>query len=268
MAILLVLIIAQVGLAQEPEYVPGEVIVRYEAKAPEWNRPPGSPVDSLEDHLKEVLTVLRDPALTAEQRPEEVARVVLEFAHPDVPRRVLAREARKLSKDQQTEVFEECLKVFSLRYARRIASVLMSAEELALVFEREEKGGDVSIGTEIVGGKLRGFVVDFRLRRAEERWNATDLTIEGVSLVSGERSLILSVAREVRMPGEGRAEALLAALRTRFEELRSLGPLRPFEEEVFGDLPMVVGVAVVVASCVIGAVALVFAAFGRKRPSN
>jgi len=192
------------------------------AKPPAWNRPPGAPAEALENHLRDVLAVASDPDRSAKQREQQIAKLFLGVAHPDVPRLLLgARYVRRVPEDQREKVYTESAEIFSLRYAYAMMQFVMKAQELELVGEKEEEKGDVSVGIAAVGGKFAALECDFRLRKVDERWTILDLKIEGFSLMSNERDNIRELVSENHTAsGDAWTEVVLApAMHKRLQQV-------------------------------------------------
>jgi ABC-type transporter MlaC component len=60
-------------------------------------------------------------------------------------------------------------------------------EDVAIVGERSEARGDVTIKTEIQGGENNGALVDYRMRDKKTDWKIIDVVIEGISMVANFR---------------------------------------------------------------------------------
>jgi phospholipid transport system substrate-binding protein len=146
---------------------------------------PSQVVDAL---ATQVIAVLKDGQLdTARKRTriEELAYGAIDF--PTLSKLVLARNWPKFSTPQRDEFEQEFKEHLSLTYGRNVDNY--KNEKVAILGERPEARGDVTVQTKILrGGGSEDVVVDYRLRQREGQWKIIDVIIEGVSLVSNFRS--------------------------------------------------------------------------------
>jgi phospholipid transport system substrate-binding protein len=141
----------------------------------------------VDETVEEVLAVLADPALSAEQRRQAIEAIAWErFDFETMSRLVMARNWRKLSPDQQSDFVQQFKKHLSRSYGGRIERY--DQESVEVLDERLEVRGDVTVKTRIVGGEADGVEVQYRLRGRDGPWRVIDVVIEGVSLVSSFRS--------------------------------------------------------------------------------
>jgi phospholipid transport system substrate-binding protein len=160
----------------------------------------------MQQTIDEVLAVLGDPALTAQQRRADLERIAhARFDFRTMARLVLAKNWKRLSDAQQAEFVEEFTDYLANDYGNRIERY--EQEEVAVLEEVPKPRGDVVVKTKIVGGENNGALVDYRLRPKQGEWRIIDVVIEGISLVANFRDQF----REV-MGREG-PDALLAKLK-------------------------------------------------------
>ncbi len=164
------------------------------------------PVQMIEETTDEVLAVLRDSALSTEEkrsRLEELARARFDFQ--TMSRLVLARNWKRFSKPQQEEFVEEFKNFLAHSYGNRIDRY--NEEKIQVTGEQPEPRGDVTVSTRIVGGEYNDAVIDYRLRRRDGHWRVIDITVEGISLVFNYRDQFKEVV------GRHGPEGLLKRLR-------------------------------------------------------
>jgi phospholipid transport system substrate-binding protein len=146
---------------------------------------PSQVVDAL---ASQVIAVLKDGQLdTARKRTEieELAYGAIDF--PTLSKLVLARNWPKFSTPQRDEFEQEFKEHLSMTYGRNVDNY--KNEKVAILGERPEARGDVTVQTKILrGGGSEDVIVDYRLRQREGQWKIIDVVIEGVSLVSNFRS--------------------------------------------------------------------------------
>lgn len=139
-----------------------------------------------------VLVVLREPGLSVDERRSRIERIAYDrFDFETMSRLVLARGWRRFSDAQQDEFVEAFKRHLSASYGSRVERY--EQESVAIVEERIEPRGDVTVQTRIKGGRYDGTAVDYRLRQRDGGWRVIDVVIEGVSLVSNFRSQFAEV---------------------------------------------------------------------------
>ena len=147
---------------------------------------PSQVVDAL---ASQVVAVLKDGHLdTAQKRTqvEQIAYGAIDFV--TLSKLVLARNWPKFSTPQRDEFENEFKQHLSMTYGRNVDNY--KNEKVAILGERPEQRGDVTVQTKILrgGSGSEDVVVDYRLRQNDGQWKIIDVIIEGVSLVSNFRS--------------------------------------------------------------------------------
>jgi phospholipid transport system substrate-binding protein len=144
------------------------------------------PREAVEQMVEEVLAVLRDSALSQEDRRAVIEAIAYErFDFKTMSKLVLARSWKRFSAEQRDEFMREFKDYLAHSYGDRIDRY--EQEEVEIVGQREEPRGDVTVQTRIVGGEHSGTNVDYRLRGRTGRWLVIDVVVEGISLVSNYR---------------------------------------------------------------------------------
>ena len=137
--------------------------------------------------MDQVLAALSDEALDRQQRRDRIQKVAYRnFDFYTMSKLVLRRDWKKFSKAQRDEFVEEFKLHLSKSYGTRLERY--DQEAVAIVGERAEVRGDVTIKTEVRGGQFHGAEVDYRMRNRKGKWLAIDVIIEGVSLVANFHS--------------------------------------------------------------------------------
>ncbi len=99
---------------------------------------------------------------------------------------MLARNWRKLSPEQREAFVAEFKRHLSLTYGRSLRDYRDQKVEIGEA--REERNGDVTVRTEIIGASAQPVQVAYRLRERDDRWFVIDVVIEGVSLIQNFRT--------------------------------------------------------------------------------
>jgi phospholipid transport system substrate-binding protein len=159
------------------------------------------------DRVLEILASKDESEDQRRHRIEEIAYDRFDFA--TISQLVLARHWSRFSPEQRQEFVEQFKIHLSKNYGTRI--MRYDQQRVAIVGQRVEPRGDVTVGTRIEGGSADGVEVDYRLRRLDQEkdgpWMVIDVIIEGVSLVSNYRSQFSEIL------GRGSPDDLLRQLR-------------------------------------------------------
>jgi phospholipid transport system substrate-binding protein len=165
-----------------------------------------TPKEVVDTMSSRVLEILRDDALSTEEKRGQVEEVI--YRHVDfetLSRLVMARNWRKLSDAQKSDFMNEFKRHLSDTYGENVDNY--RNEKVAVLSSREEKRGDVTVKSKILRGGTDDVMVDYRLRRKNEQWHIIDVVIEGVSLVANFRSQFQEIM------SNGGPERLLKLLR-------------------------------------------------------
>ncbi len=151
-------------------------------------RAQSTPSEVIETVSSQVLAVLRERSVESSIRRTKVEEIIYRYVDFEtLSRLVMARNWRKLSDAEKSEFMREFKKHLSNTYGDNIDNY--RNEKVAILSEREEKRGDVTVKSTIVrGGGGDDVMVDYRLRKRDDNWRIIDVVIEGVSLVANFRS--------------------------------------------------------------------------------
>ena len=154
-----------------------------------------APRQVIQQAMDEVLGVLKDkdkkPSADRQRRIEEIAYSRFDF--DKMSKLVLAKNFKSMSDAQKDGFTQEFKKHLSLTYGRRLESY--SNEKIEVGAAREEKNGDVSVKTKVVGGSANGVEIEYRLRQDPGAWRVIDVIIENVSLIANFRSQVQDIIR-------------------------------------------------------------------------
>jgi len=145
------------------------------------------PKKVIEGAANRIISILSQRDQPAEHRVQEIEKIAYEiFDFTTMSKLVLARNWRKLSKEQKGEFVREFKRSLARTYGTRLDRY--DQEQVEIYGSQVEPRDDVSIKTRMVGGQYDGAELSYRLRKREDRWRIIDVVIEGVSLVSNYRS--------------------------------------------------------------------------------
>ena len=154
------------------------------AEDPDITRLPRELIDETAAKIVSILGREDEPANIRVGEIEKIAYDIFDFT--TMSKLVLARNWRKLDKEQRVDFVREFKRNLSRTYGTRLDRY--DQEDIEIFGTQIEPRNDVSVKTRIVGGQFDGAVISYRLRERSERWRIIDVVIEGVSLVSNYRS--------------------------------------------------------------------------------
>ena len=150
----------------------------------------GAPLNAVEVHVNKVLDVLRDPALKGEsgkKAKKEKIRSISEkmFDYPELSRRTLGQDWKKLNPSQQKEFTELYRTLLEDAYADKIVNY----KDEKVIFGKENPLTEktMEVQTTIVTKKA-DIPINYRVILKEGAWRVYDVVIEGVSLINNYRS--------------------------------------------------------------------------------
>jgi phospholipid transport system substrate-binding protein len=167
-----------------------------------------APRKVVSDTLDGVLEILNEPGLESAERRGRIQALAFEvFDFETMGKLSLARNWKKLSAEQRVEFIDEFKSHLARNYGSRLNRYQQT--DVAVVGDRVEPRGDVTILTRVVGGQFDGVEMNYRMRERNDVWKVIDVVIEGVSLIGNFRSQFSEVM------SRGGAEELLRQLRSK-----------------------------------------------------
>jgi phospholipid transport system substrate-binding protein len=171
------------------------------------------PVVIVRQTVDQILAVLANKDHSVDQRVRQIEEIAYDrFDFATISRLALARRWKGFSPEQREEFVEQYKIQLSRRYGTRITRY--EQEKVEILGSRIEPGGDVTVRTRIEGGSADGIEVNYRLRKKDGPWLVIDVIIEGVSLVSSDRSQFAEIL------GRGGPSELLKQMREKNLRLR------------------------------------------------
>jgi len=150
----------------------------------------GVPQNTVEGHVNNVLSVLRDPAMKgdkAKKAKKEKVRAISEkmFDFNELSRRTLAMNWKNLNPDQQKEFIDLYKDILEDAYMDRI----MSYSDEKVVFSKEIMLSDdtAEVQSNIITKKAE-IPIYYRVILKDGNWRVYDVIIEGVSLIKNYRT--------------------------------------------------------------------------------
>jgi phospholipid transport system substrate-binding protein len=150
----------------------------------------GPASDQVKRSVDGVIKVIQDPELRKPQNAEkrrgqirEIARGLFDFE--EMGKRALARHWAARTPDQRkrfTELFTELLE------ASYVSKIEAYSGEKILYLPEAGEGDTVTVRSKVVSQRGTEIPIDYRLQKKGDRWEAFDVSIEGVSLVANYRT--------------------------------------------------------------------------------
>jgi len=160
----------------------------------------------IDDTADQIIAILAQKEKPEDQRVREIEEIAYKiFDFTTMSKLVLARNWRKMDKEQRAEFVREFRQALSRTYGTRLDRY--DQEKVEIFGTQVEPRDDVSVKTRIVGGEFDKAEISYRLRKRSDRWRIIDVVIEGVSLVSNYRSQFAEILNT------GTIDDLLAKLR-------------------------------------------------------
>jgi phospholipid transport system substrate-binding protein len=154
--------------------------------------PPPTAREVMETVTQEVLAVLRDQSLSADQKREKVEQIAYANMNFAVMSRLcLGRHWRELTDDQKTDYQQQFKLLVTNTYGHITDNY--TDEDVKILGDRQEPDGDSTVLTRITGTQndkpdQEVAKVDYRLRNQDNQWKVIDFAIDNASLVSNYRS--------------------------------------------------------------------------------
>jgi hypothetical protein len=167
------------------------------------------PVETVRQTIETARGIIRDPALTAEARDEQIQRLIAQrFDTETMARAALGRSAGRLSPAEWREYVPLFTTLFTRSYSRMVLSFLEWVEVRYGEPQPAPGGtGEVLVRTTLLKSQGETLPVDYRLKPGGGTF--TDVVIDGLSLVASYRSQFERVIRQ------GGPSALLERMRSR-----------------------------------------------------
>ena len=150
----------------------------------------GLPLDTVEAHVKEVLDVLRNPALQGEAnkkvKEEKIETIANEmFDYVALSKLTLGRSWRDFNKEQQKEFVSLYRSILKKAYMDKI----LAYTDEQVVFDRDIMLSEnkAEVHTRIIT-KSAEIPINYRLYLKDGQWKVYDVIVEGISLVQNYRT--------------------------------------------------------------------------------
>ena len=150
----------------------------------------GAPLDTVEANVKEVLDILRNPALQGEAskkvKEEKIEAIANQmFDYVALSRLTLGRSWRDFNKEQQKEFISLFRTILKKAYMDKI----LSYTNEQVLFDRDIMLSEnkAEVQTKIIT-KSAEIPIDYRVYLKDGEWKVYDVIVEGISLVQNYRT--------------------------------------------------------------------------------
>jgi len=150
----------------------------------------GAPLDTVEANVKEVLDILRNPALQGEAnkkvKEEKIEAIANQmFDYVALSRLTLGRSWRDFNKEEQEEFVSLFRTILKKAYMDRI----LSYTNEQVLFDRDVMLSEnkAEVQTKIIT-KSAEIPIDYRVYLKDGKWKVYDVVVEGISLVQNYRT--------------------------------------------------------------------------------
>jgi phospholipid transport system substrate-binding protein len=149
-------------------------------------------MDLVRQTSDQVIKILEDPALQGPAKQAERQARLRKIADQafdweEMARRALAVHWRDRTPSQQQEFVQLFRDLVERIYMQRIESAIQEKREIQYVGE-EVDGSRAVVKTNVVTRRNQQVPIEYRLHKAEGRWQIYDVLAEGISLVNNYRS--------------------------------------------------------------------------------
>ena len=178
----------------------------------------GEPLEKVRQTVDDVLAIISNKTLDAQQRRTQIRQAVLKrFGFDEMAQRALGQHWRPLSPQQQREFVGLFTDLLERSYINRIESY--SGGQQGVRYTKEASHGDnTTVYTEIVSGRDQPVTAEYRLLRKDGDWKVYDIIIEGVSLVNNYRTQFNNIIMKDSYAG------LLKQMRLKLEQENAASP--------------------------------------------
>jgi len=182
--------VAKVNLIRKKETLVPMVLVMVLAFS--WSYPvwAGVPTEKVKETTEKIIAIVSDPVLKEAgkeaQRRERIRRMVDELCDwEEMSRRSLGRHWAQRSEQEKKEFIQLFGQLLERTYSDKVEGY--SGEQVIYTGERID-GDYAEVEVMIVTKKNTQIPVVYKLRTKDQKWQAYDMVIEGVSLVNNYRN--------------------------------------------------------------------------------
>ena len=152
----------------------------------------GEPTALIKQVTEQVLQILDDPKLQGPEKRQERQQRMQQISHEvfdweEMAKRALARHWRERTPQQQKEFVALFRDLVERSYMTRLEAAAGERQNILYTGEQVD-GTRAVVKTRVVTRRNLEVPIDYRLNKADGRWQIYDVVIEGISLVNNYRS--------------------------------------------------------------------------------
>jgi len=152
----------------------------------------GEPTALIKQVTEQVLQILDDPKLQGPEKRQERQQRMQQISHEvfdweEMAKRALARHWRERTPPQQQEFVALFRDLVERSYMTRLEAAAGERQNILYTGEQVD-GTRAVVKTRVVTRRNLEVPIDYRLNKADGRWQIYDVVIEGISLVNNYRS--------------------------------------------------------------------------------
>jgi phospholipid transport system substrate-binding protein len=156
----------------------------------------GPPTDQLRDGVARLVKTLKDPALSGDQKVNERRAAISKSADEIFDFTETSKRALGAHWAQRTPAEREDFVRLFTGLLQRTYLIKVDQSNLEMTFQGDTVNGDQAVvRTTLLLGKGHEVSLNYRMHRTEDRWQAYDLNVDGVSLVTNYRTQFDRVIR-------------------------------------------------------------------------
>lgn len=145
------------------------------------------PMQTTRELVDRALRILRDPALTLNQKRRELRAVAAgDFDFPEMARNAMGSRWETISTEQRTDYSHLFTAFIEDAYLNKIQDY--SGQNIEFVSERAIGTGYAAVATRVVKPGEDPINLTFLLQRTPKGWQIYDLVIDGISIVGSYRA--------------------------------------------------------------------------------
>lgn len=190
----------------------------------------GPATDQVKGTVDQVIKILTDPTLKGEQKTKErrakLRKTVLErFDFSEMSKRSMGRYWNERTPEERAKFVGLFTDLLERAYVDRVEGY---TGEQILYLEETADGDYSEVRTKIITKRNQEIPINYRLQRADAKWEVYDIVVEGVSLVNNYRTQFSHIIRKSLTPSAGYQE-LVKKMQAKIEgeETAELGAPKP-----------------------------------------
>ena len=150
----------------------------------------GAPTEQVQGTVDNILAILKNPRLKGDaakkERREQLRDAIFaRFDFPEMSKRSLGTQWRKLNPNDQ----EEFVKLFTDLLERTYINQIEAYKDEKVLFFKETQDNDFAeVQSRVINSKGEDFALNYRAHRVGADWKVYDVVVENISVVNNYRA--------------------------------------------------------------------------------